>query len=179
MVTAAAAAAVAMAGGLGGAAGAAGAARAAGDGGTAWDFGVRQGSVGVVSIADPDVENARVYLSNFEPSLGSKVLRGDAFFSDPTETSLACEAAGPVSFPGGAPPVDREVYAAKKVLVGFKSVKVRRHYDAQDNTLLYVAYADDIFSSNKSDRTPFKTSLCALPGPPRAGAGAAGPHLPQ
>ena len=133
---------------------------------SAWDFGVSQGRVQTVAIPDPDVENARVYLSNFEPSLGSKVLRGDAFFADPTETSLACEAAGPVAFFGGQPPADREVYAAKKVLVGFKSVKVRRHYDPEDNTLLYVAYADDFFASHKGDRAPFKTSLCALPGPP-------------
>ena len=74
---------------------------------------------------------------------------------------------------GGQPPADREVYAAKKVLVGFKSVKVRRHYDPDDNTLLYVAYADDFFASNKGDRAPFKTSLCALPGPPPSPGGAA------
>ena len=58
-----------------------------------------------------------------------------------------------------APPKDRDIYQARKQLVGFKSVKVHRIYDAEDQTLIYTSYADDIFSDS---REPFKTSVCAL-----------------
>ena len=109
------------------------------------------GSVQIIKVSDPDVENAQLFLSKVEPGTLQRI-KANNFFSSPAESSFVHQV-------GPAPPKDRDIYQARKQLVGFKSVKVHRIYDAEDQTLIYTSYADDFFSDS---REPFKTSVCAL-----------------
>ena len=121
-------------------------------------FGTSHGSVQIIKVRDPDVENAQLFLSNVEPGTLQRI-KANNFFSSPAESSFACTKSGRLVVDPAAPPKDRDIYQARKQLVGFKSVKVHRIYDAEDQTLIYTSYADDIFSDS---REPFKTSVCAL-----------------
>ena len=58
-----------------------------------------------------------------------------------------------------APPKDRDIYQARKQLVGFKSVKVHRIYDAEDQTLICASHADDFFS-NWRERSSRRCARC-------------------
>ena len=116
------------------------------------------GSVQIIKVSDPDVENAQLFLSNVEPGTLQRI-KANNFFSSPAESSFACTKSGRLVVDPAAPPKDRDIYQARKQLVGFKSVKVHRIYDAEDQTLIYTSYADDFFSDS---REPFKTSVCAL-----------------
>ena len=74
---------------------------------------------------------------------------------------------GPISFkaPIKYGPAGEEIFRERKSLF-FKSVKLRRIYDPQSNTLLYVAYSTNWSSGSADQADPnsrYRTSVAALP----------------
>ena len=54
-----------------------------------------------------------------------------------------------------------EVFSEAKSLL-FKSVKVRRIYDASSNNIIYVSYSQKLVNSDDNNKSRFKSSLCAV-----------------
>ena len=125
----------------------------------------------MVALTDPVVDGVTLYLSDFKRSISAKMKSND-FFSEPTQSSLACvRSDGAVrvkSDLGGKE--GAEMFAERKNLnlLNNKTLRVRRVYHPEANSLIYVAYSTRTASTgNNADGTPsagqYKTSICAVP----------------
>ncbi len=94
----------------------------------------------VQALADPEVSGVTCHLSHFDRGFWDRVSKGN-WFEDPSNASIACRQTGPISI--GDIDLDKngeEVFSQRMSLV-FKSIAVRRIYDAENNTLVYVVYS--------------------------------------
>tara|TARA_R110001606_G_scaffold69420_3_gene158734 strand:- start:7298 stop:7756 length:459 start_codon:yes stop_codon:yes gene_type:complete len=89
----------------------------------------------VNSQQDPLVKGVTCHISHIEANLD---------FADPSDMSIACRQTGPITA-DQLQAIDRSksgevVFKSSKSIL-FKSLKVRRIYDAQTRTLLYLSYS--------------------------------------
>ncbi len=89
----------------------------------------------VNSQQDPIIKGVTCHISHVEADLD---------FSDPSDMSIACRQTGPITAEQ-LQEIDRsksgEVVFKSSKSVLFKSLKVRRIYDAKTRTLLYLSYS--------------------------------------
>ena len=89
----------------------------------------------VVSQQDPLISGVTCHISHIEANLD---------FADPSDMSIACRQTGPITAEQ-LQQIDRSksgevVFKSSKSIL-FKSLKVRRIYDAPTSTLLYLSYS--------------------------------------
>lgn len=92
------------------------------------------------ALNDPKIAGVVCHLSYFDRAFWDRVAKGN-WFENPSNSSIACRQTGPISI--GAIDLDRngeEVFSQQQSLV-FKQLAVRRVYDADNDTLIYVAYS--------------------------------------
>ena len=103
------------------------------------------------AFTDPVVTGVTCHVSSIEANLD---------FSDPSDSSIACRQTGNITADMIAN-IDKskngEVLFSKSKSIFFKSMKIRRIYDAQNQTLMYLAY------STKETSGSFKHSLSTVP----------------
>ncbi len=107
--------------------------------------------VKIQATQDPLVPGVTCHISHIEANLD---------FSDPSDMSIACRQTGPILAEHIAA-IDKSksgeiVFKASKSIL-FKSLKVRRIYDATQQTLLYLSY------STKETDGSHKHSLTSVP----------------
>lgn len=94
----------------------------------------------IEALSDPKVEGVTCHLSHFDRGFWDRVSKGN-WFEDPSNASIACRQTGPITI--GDIDDDKsgeEVFSQRMSLV-FKSIAVRRIYDENTNTLIYVVYS--------------------------------------
>ena len=100
---------------------------------------------------DPIVKGVTCHISHVEADLD---------FSDPSDMSIACRQTGEISAQALAQ-IDRskngEVVFKESKSILFKSLKVRRIYDAEHKTLIYLSY------STKESSGSYHHSLSTVP----------------
>lgn len=100
---------------------------------------------------DPIVTGVTCHVASVEANLS---------FSDPSDSSIACRQTGPITQAMIAQ-IDRsdsgEVIFKKSKSVFFKSMKIRRILDKENQTLMYLSY------STKETSGSFKHSLSTVP----------------
>ena len=102
-------------------------------------------------LNDPIVTGVTCHVASIEADLS---------FSDPSDSSIACRQTGPITAEMIAQidkSDDGEVVFKKSKSVFFKSMKVRRIYDTESQTLMYLSY------STKETSGSFKHSLSTVP----------------
>ena len=103
------------------------------------------------AINDPIVTGVTCHVSSIEANLD---------FSDPSDSSIACRQTGPITAEMIAK-IDKskngEVLFTKSKSIFFKSMKIRRIFDAENQTLMYLSY------STKETSGSFKHSLSTVP----------------
>ena len=103
------------------------------------------------AFTDPVVTGVTCHVSSIEANLD---------FSDPSDSSIACRQTGPITremidkIDKGK---DGDVLFTKSKSILFKSMKIRRILDAENQTLMYLAY------STKETSGSFKHSLSTVP----------------
>merc|ERR1711865_399253 len=113
-------------------------------------------------MGDPKVRGVELYISNFQRPLAEKLNKG--FFNDPSQASVACARTGkPVSIASNIEKGTNggEVFEESKSLL-FKTLRVQRIYDEEKNTVVYVSYNTRLNKGEDSNKSRFKTSLCAI-----------------
>ncbi|WP_462180599.1 CreA family protein [Pseudoalteromonas gelatinilytica] len=105
----------------------------------------------VVSQQDPLISGVTCHISHIEANLD---------FADPSDMSIACRQTGPITAEQ-LQQIDRSksgevVFKSSKSIL-FKSLKVRRIYDAPTRTLLYLSY------STKESRGSHHHALSTVP----------------
>ncbi|KKB06986.1 CREA protein [Devosia geojensis] len=97
----------------------------------------------VEAVADPQVEGVVCHVAYFSRSLIDRLQQGN-WFEDPSYSALDCSAAGPIVIgdistrAGG-----EEIFREGRSIV-WKSLRVSRIYDAQNNALVYLAHAREL-----------------------------------
>lgn len=111
---------------------------------------------------DPKVEGVSIYLADYQRPINERLAKD--FFSDPTQASVTCVATGPlkVSDSASKSKEGEEVFSQSRNLF-FKAVKVRRIIDEEAKAVVYVSYSVRLSKDDDSNKSRFKSSLCALP----------------
>jgi len=103
------------------------------------------------TLVDPIVTGVTCHVASIEADLS---------LSDPSDSSIACRQTGEISTAMIAA-IDKspsgEVVFKKSKSIFFKSMKIRRVFDEQSQTLMYVSY------STKETSGSFKHSLSTVP----------------
>ncbi len=92
------------------------------------------------ALKDPKVDGVTCHLSHFDRGFWDRVAKGN-WFEDPSNASIACRQTGSIRL--GKIDLDKsgeEVFTQRQSLI-FKILAVRRIYDAENDTLIYVAYS--------------------------------------
>ena len=118
-------------------------------------------TIKVTAFDDPKVKGVQLYITDFERPVTERLQKN--FFSDPTQASVACEQVGPVTI---APDIAKgkegeEVFEQARSLL-FKTLRVRRLYDEETNTLVYISYSTRLNKDEDDNKSRFKTTSCAL-----------------
>ena len=102
-------------------------------------------------LVDPVVTGVTCHIASIEADLN---------FSDPSDSSIACRQTGPITADMIAA-IDRskdgDIVFRKSKSVFFKTMKVRRIFDPESQTLMYLSY------STKETSGSFKHSLSTVP----------------
>lgn len=97
----------------------------------------------IEAIADPEVQGVTCHVSYFDRSIIDRLSKGN-WFEDPSNSSIACRQTGPITVgdidlgKGG-----EEVFRAGRSLV-FKKLVVKRIYDKDNDTLIYLIHTREI-----------------------------------
>ncbi len=105
----------------------------------------------ISSLEDEVVTGVTCHIASIEANLS---------LSDPSDSSISCRQTGDIT-PEMIAQIDKsssgEVVFKKSKSIFFKTMKVRRIYDAQNQTLLYLSY------TTKETDGSFKHSLSTVP----------------
>lgn len=97
----------------------------------------------VEAVADPQVKGVVCHVSYFNRSLLDRLQQGN-WFEDPSYSAVACAASGPITI--GKINVNKggeEIFQQARSLI-WKSLRVSRIYDADNNTLVYLAHSREL-----------------------------------
>ncbi|MGY0218638.1 CreA family protein [Endozoicomonadaceae bacterium StTr2] len=102
-------------------------------------------------LTDPKVPGVTCHVASIEDNLS---------MSDPSDSSISCRQTGEIT-PEMIASIDRsdsgEVVFKKSKSIFFKTMKIRRIFDAKNQTLLYLSY------STKETSGSYKHSLSTVP----------------
>ena len=103
------------------------------------------------TLIDPIIPGITCHIASIEANLS---------LSDPSDSSIACRQTGEIT-PAMVAQIDKsksgEIVFKKSKSIFFKTMKVRRIYDAKNQTLMYLSYA------TKETSGSFKHSLSTVP----------------
>jgi CreA protein len=99
--------------------------------------------ISVEAVADPEVQGVVCHVAYFNRSLVDRLQQGN-WFEDPSYSAVDCTASGPITIgdislgKGG-----EEIFQQARSLI-WKSLRVSRIYDAENNALVYLAHAREL-----------------------------------
>lgn len=97
----------------------------------------------VEAFPDPDVQGITCHVAHYSRSFLDRMTKGN-WFEDPSNASIACRQTGPLVI--GDIETDEEgeeIFNERKSLV-FKSLAVRRIWDKDNRTLIYIVYSKQV-----------------------------------
>ena len=128
--------------------------------------------ISVEAIADPKVQGVVCHVAYFNRSVIDRLQQGN-WFEDPSYSAVDCNASGPITVgdismnKGG-----EEIFQQARSLI-WKSLRVSRIYDAENNALVYLAHTRELQQgSGKMSLSviPLGTDASWTKGAPKAAA---------
>ncbi len=97
----------------------------------------------IEAVQDPQVAGVTCHIAYFDRSVLDRLSQG-SWFEDPSNASIACRQTGPIAIGD----IDRskdgeEVFRERRSII-FKSLRIKRIYDAENQTLIYLAHAREL-----------------------------------
>ncbi|KAG2426210.1 hypothetical protein HXX76_013191 [Chlamydomonas incerta] len=146
-------------------------------------------NVEVTALDDPEISGVTIYFSDFKRNIVDKLQKD--FFAEPSQASLTCVVSGPVAIKDEKRITSgegKELFSEQKGLNLFKNktLRVRRVFDAERRTVVYVAYSTRLSTAADEGGVStgrYRTSMCAValpkpaPAPPVAAAAVAAPAV--
>ena len=99
--------------------------------------------IAIEAVADPEVKGVVCHVSYFNRSFIDRLQQGN-WFEDPSYSAVDCNADGPITI--GDISLGRggeEIFQQQRSLI-WKSLRVSRIYDAENNALVYLAHARQV-----------------------------------
>lgn len=97
----------------------------------------------IEAIQDPEVEGVTCHISYFERSLFDRLSNGN-WFEDPSNAAIDCRQTGPITIGDIDRGRDGENVFRERQSIVLKSLQVKRIFDAENNTLIYLAHAAEL-----------------------------------
>ena len=98
----------------------------------------------VVGNVDVDwLGNVTCHLAYFERGLIDRLQKGN-WFEDPSNSSISCRQTGPIEIGDISRDDEGETVFSERRSVIFKTLKVKRIFDEENNTLVYISHARDV-----------------------------------
>ena len=115
----------------------------------------------IEAIADPEVEGVTCHVAYFDRSVIDRLSNGN-WFEDPSNASIACRQTGPITIGDIDRDADGEdVFRTSRSII-LKSLRVKRIFDENNQTLIYVAHAAEL--TNGSAKVAISTVPLYQPG---------------
>ena len=97
----------------------------------------------VEAFEDPDVQGVTCHVAYFERGLIDRLQKGN-WFEDPSNSSISCRQTGPMTIGD----IDRSdegesVFSDRRSII-WKTLQIRRIFDEENQTLIYIAHAREI-----------------------------------
>ncbi|WP_207101538.1 CreA family protein [Paracoccus shandongensis] len=96
----------------------------------------------IEAIADPEVGGVTCHLAYFERSVLDRLSQGN-WFEDPSNSAIQCARTGAIDVGRLQPGQPADVFSEGRSLL-FKSLRVKRIYDAENRVLVYLAHASEL-----------------------------------
>ncbi|WP_428516926.1 CreA family protein [Roseovarius sp.] len=112
----------------------------------------------VEAIEDPEVQGVTCHLAYFERGFIDRLANGN-WFEDPSNSAIECQQTGPITLGD----IDRsedgeDVFRASRSII-FKTLRVKRIFDADRNTLVYISHGRELSQGSA------KVSISTVPIP--------------
>lgn len=97
----------------------------------------------IEAFADPEVEGVTCHVAYFDRGLVDRLQNGN-WFEDPSNSSIECRQTGPIT----VGEIDRSdegenIFSQRRSII-WKSLRVTRIFDSSNNTLIYIAHANEV-----------------------------------
>jgi CreA protein len=100
-------------------------------------------SIVVEAVPDPKVEGVTCHITRFDRSLIDRLSKGN-WFIDPSNSSISCRQTGPITIGDINTSTSGEEVFSQRISLIFKSLAVRRIFDKENDTLIYVIYSRQV-----------------------------------
>lgn len=97
----------------------------------------------IEAFADPDVKGVTCHISYFERGLIDRLQKG-SWFEDPSNSAISCRQTGPITIGDIERGNEGESVFTERRSIILKTLNVRRIFDAENQTLVYVAHAREV-----------------------------------
>lgn len=97
----------------------------------------------IEAFADPGVAGVTCHVAYFDRGLIDRLQKGN-WFEDPSNSSIACRQTGPIEIGDIETDESGESIFSEGRSVIWKSLQVRRIYDEENQTLIYVSHAREV-----------------------------------
>lgn len=110
----------------------------------------------IESFEDEKVQGITCHMAHFDRSVIDRMRKGD-WFENPSNGSISCGVTGPVTIGDIAKGKGGEIVFKQRQSVVFKKLAVRRVYDSENDTLIYLVYSKRVLDGSA------KMSIAAVP----------------
>lgn len=97
----------------------------------------------IEAIPDPKVQGVTCHVAYFDRSVLDRLSQGN-WFEDPSYSALDCRQTGPITVGDIDRSKDGENIFSERTSLIFKSLRVTRIFDQKNNTLIYLAHANEL-----------------------------------
>ncbi len=97
----------------------------------------------IEAVHDPKVQGVTCHLAYFDRSMLDRLSQGN-WFEDPSNSAIECSQTGPIVIGDiRRGPKGEDVFSESRSLI-FKSLRIKRIYDEQNQVLIYLAHANEL-----------------------------------
>jgi CreA protein len=97
----------------------------------------------IEAVEDPKVQGVTCHLAFFDRSFIDRISNSN-WFEDPSNVSISCRQNGPIVIGAIVLSDDGENVFRERQSIILKSIRVKRIWDADHNTLIYLAHATEL-----------------------------------
>lgn len=97
----------------------------------------------IEAFSDPEVSGVTCHVSYFERGLLDRLQKGN-WFEDPSNSAISCRQTGPITLGDIERDDEGESVFSERRSIVWKSLKVTRIFDTENQTLIYIAHAREI-----------------------------------
>jgi len=97
----------------------------------------------IEAFSDPEVTGVTCHVAYFDRGVLDRLQKGN-WFEDPSNSAISCRQTGPITIGDIERDDEGESVFSERRSIVWKSLKVTRIFDAENQTLIYIAHAREL-----------------------------------